>query len=225
MFPKKQEQTIANKEYQYDKKSSPSPPPSRFSNIRNEGKMNGNDDEDNTDEPNRVLTDEFEAENGKDEEKDSYDDNDESSGNNDLEDEELHSVGAATSRDNSPPSSPPPLAQVKINSQSNQEAIGVFKGKSNANPNFIGEITEYYELPFIDTTRNFRKRSKSSVKWKGVDWNIMSGINDQGRVGFFLGFDKSDHLPNDWVVHFRYKFELLDVNDKVLRGNIYSSFF
>lgn len=238
---KKKEQISKKLELHNDYKASPasSPPPARFSNIRHEGKMNDFEDEDTADEHTGILkanngtklTDEFnfEAESGKDEDKYSYNDNDESSGNNDLEDEELRSiesgiaVGAGTSRENTPPSSPQ-LAQVRINSQLNQDTIGAFKGKSSANPNFIGEITEYYDIPFSDHTRTFRKRSKLSVKWKGADWNVMVGINDNSRVGFFLGFDKSDHLPNDWAVYFRFKFELLDSSDKVLRGNIYFIF-
>ena len=195
---------------------------------------NNYDDEDTPDEiaNNRMgLTEEFnyEADIGKDEDKDSYGDNDESSGNNDLDDDDLQSmesgiaVGAGTSRENTPPSSPH-LPHVRVHSQFDQIAvpIGAFKRKSSATKNLIGEITDHYDLPFFDHTRNFRMPSKSSVRWKGVDWNILSAIRSHSEVGFFLGFENGEHLPIDWAVCFRYKYEILDENDTVIRGDIFN---
>lgn len=101
---------------------------------------------------------------------------------------------------------------------------------TNNGANFVGEITEFYHFPFHNTTQNYRKASKSVVSWKGVNWNVMTGINDKKKVGFFLGFDDSDHLlPKDWAVTLRYKFELLDKSNLVIRGryrtSLYYTFF
>ena len=166
--------------------------------------------------------------NGKEEKYDNANDiyNDDSSGNNDLDNEDdIHSMesataqAAGTSPDNTPPQSPKhSLMGTPSIAESNTV---VYKRKSKKNENFVGVITEVFELPFYERGHQNVFKPSKKVHWKGVDWNILIGVHcTSQQIGAFFGADSWENLPNDWVASIHYKFELLDDNNKVVGKQI-----
>lgn len=168
-------------------------------------------------ETNRVqLADDLNQENNETDRKISSD-NDDSSGNIDIDDD-AHSVGShvamasGTSPENSPPASPTnrPFRST--------QALRITPAPiKKLKRHFVGCLIDTFEFPYFDRASGYRCQSQNVVKWKDVEWSVIAGVDYNLQIGFFLGSDRWNHLPNDWAVAFRTRFEILDpTTDSVL---------
>lgn len=154
--------------------------------------------------------------------------NDDSSGNNDLDQdfeneedaqsmESVVALVAGTSPEISPPQTPvlSPAKPLIMSAPQNQ------KSRCRNFQNFTATLIDTFEFPFFGDRRY---TSKNTFHWRGLDWNIFASLDGTKGLGFFIGSDVWKNISSDWSIHIRYKFEVLGDDDRVLLSKCFIFF-